>query len=52
MRVHRGSFVATSATLHDGTTGWIDSHGTTMCKGATGYDGPTGVGTRNGLNAF
>jgi subtilase family serine protease len=41
-----------TASLHDVTAGSNGSCGTTMCKGAAGYDGPTGVGTPNGLNAF
>jgi Bacterial Ig-like domain len=41
------------AALHDVTSGSNGSCGTsTMCKGAAGYDGPTGVGTPNGLAAF
>ena len=44
---------AHTSSLHDVTTGSNGScGGTTMCKGAVGYDGPTGVGTQNGLNAF
>jgi hypothetical protein len=44
---------AHTSSLHDVTTGSNGScGGTTMCKGAVGYDGPTGVGTPNGLNAF
>jgi hypothetical protein len=39
--------------LHDVTSGTNGScGGTTMCKGAVGYDGPTGVGTPNGIAAF
>lgn len=42
-----------STVLHDVTSG---SNATTcatiMCKGAAGYDGPTGVGTPKGLGAF
>ena len=41
-----------TSSLHDVTTGSNGSCGTTMCRGAVGYDGPTGVGTPNGLNAF
>jgi subtilase family serine protease len=43
---------ANTASLHDVTTGSNGSCGTTMCKGATGYDGPTGVGTPNGTGGF
>jgi hypothetical protein len=38
--------------LHDVTTGSNGSCSTTMCKGAPGYDGPTGVGTPKGITAF
>jgi hypothetical protein len=41
-----------AGSLHDVTTGSNGSCGTTMCKGAVGYDGPTGVGTPKGLSAF
>ncbi len=40
------------ATLHDVTSGSNGSCGTIMCKGASGYDGPTGVGTPKGVAAF
>jgi hypothetical protein len=40
------------ASLHDVTSGSNGSCGTIMCKGAAGYDGPTGVGTPNGIAAF
>ncbi len=41
------------ASLHDVTSGSNGSCGTsTMCKGAVGYDGPTGVGTPKGIAAF
>jgi subtilase family serine protease len=43
---------AHTASLHDVTSGSNGSCSTTMCKGAAGYDGPTGVGTPNGLGAF
>jgi hypothetical protein len=38
--------------LHDVASGSNGACGTIMCKGATGYDGPTGVGTPNGVLAF
>jgi subtilase family serine protease len=41
-----------AAVLHDVTSGSNGSCSTIMCKGATGYDGPTGVGTPNGIGAF
>jgi hypothetical protein len=41
------------ASLHDVTSGSNGScGGTTICKGAPGYDGPTGVGTPKGIVAF
>ena len=41
-----------STVLHDVTSGSNGSCSTIMCKGAAGYDGPTGVGTPKGLGAF
>jgi subtilase family serine protease len=41
-----------TGSLHDVTNGSNGSCGTTMCKGAAGYDGPTGVGTPNGTGGF
>jgi len=38
--------------LHDVTSGSNGSCSTIMCKGAVGYDGPTGVGTPKGVGAF
>lgn len=38
--------------LHDVTSGSNGSCSTLMCKGAVGYDGPTGVGTPLGIGAF
>jgi subtilase family serine protease len=38
--------------LHDVTGGSNGSCGTVMCKAGPGYDGPTGLGTPNGLGAF
>lgn len=32
--------------------GLVDCEGTTACNAAPGYDGPSGVGTPNGLTAF
>ncbi len=43
---------AHTSSLHDVTTGSNGNCGTTMCKGAAGYDGPTGVGTPNGTGGF
>lgn len=41
-----------SSVLHDVTSGSNGSCGTIMCRGAVGYDGPTGVGTPLGIGAF
>lgn len=38
--------------LHDVTSGSNGKCSTIMCKGATGFDGPTGVGTPKGIGAF
>ncbi|HVD86918.1 MAG TPA: S53 family peptidase [Solirubrobacterales bacterium] len=38
--------------LHDVTAGSNGNCSTLMCKGAAGYDGPTGVGTPLGIGAF
>lgn len=38
--------------LHDVTGGSNGNCATIMCKGASGYDGPTGVGTPLGIGAF
>ena len=43
---------ANTSNLHDVTSGSNGSCGTTMCAGAAGYDGPTGVGTPNGTGGF
>lgn len=41
-----------STVLHDITSGSNGTCSTIMCKGAAGYDGPTGVGTPLGIGAF
>lgn len=41
-----------ASVLHDVTSGSNGRCSTVMCKGAAGYDGPTGVGTPNGIGAF
>jgi subtilase family serine protease len=42
-----------TSSLHDVTGGPSTGNcGTIMCSAAAGYDGPTGVGTPNGLGAF
>jgi subtilase family serine protease len=38
--------------LHDVTIGNTGACGTIMCTAGSGYDGPTGLGTPNGLGAF
>ena len=40
------------AALFDVTSGSNGSCTTYLCKGAVGFDGPTGLGTPNGLGAF
>ena len=40
------------ANFHDITTGTNGSCSSTMCGGFVGYDGPSGLGTPNGLGAF
>jgi subtilase family serine protease len=42
----------TSSNSHDVTTGSNGNCGTIMCNATTGYDGPTGLGTPNGTDAF
>ncbi len=41
-----------ASALHDVTSGSNGTCATIMCKAAAGYDGPTGLGTPNGLGAF
>jgi subtilase family serine protease len=41
-----------TAALHDVTTGSNGSCGSYLCTAGVGYDGPTGVGTPNGVTAF
>ncbi|HEX4805635.1 MAG TPA: S53 family peptidase [Conexibacter sp.] len=41
-----------TSALHDVTSGTNGTCGTIMCKAAAGYDGPTGLGSPNGLGAF
>jgi subtilase family serine protease len=41
-----------AGSLHDVSQGSNGSCGTIMCNAGTGYDGPTGLGTPNGLGAF
>lgn len=41
-----------SSSLHDITTGSNGTCRTYLCRATTGYDGPTGLGTPNGLLAF
>jgi len=43
---------ARTSSLHDVTSGSNGTCSTTMCKGAPGYDGPTGIGTPNGDGGF
>ncbi len=43
---------AHTGNLNDVTTGQTSTCGTYLCKAQVGYDGPTGLGTPNGLTAF
>ncbi len=43
---------ANAGSLHDVTSGSNGSCGTIMCQAGSGYDGPTGLGTPNGLAGF
>jgi hypothetical protein len=43
---------ANRSQLHDVTTGSNGRCGTIMCNAGPGYDGPTGVGTPNGVRGF
>ena len=45
-------YAASAGQLHDVTSGSNGSCGSYLCTAATGYDGPTGVGTPNGVGAF
>jgi len=48
-----GSYPYTHATsLNDVTSGSNGSCGTYLCNAQAGYDGPTGLGTPNGIGAF
>jgi len=38
--------------LYDPTSGSNGNCGAPLCKSGTGWDGPTGEGTPNGLSAF
>jgi subtilase family serine protease len=50
---NNNSFVYSHASgLHDITTGSNGSCGAPLCKAGTGWDGPTGLGTPNGISAF
>lgn len=42
----------TGNNFHDVTSGSNGTCSTIMCLGVAGYDGPTGLGTPNGLNGF
>jgi subtilase family serine protease len=41
-----------TSSLHDVTTGTNGTCGTYLCQAGTGYDGPTGLGTPNGIGGF
>ena len=42
----------TSTNSHDVVTGTNGNCQTILCKGSTGFDGPTGLGTPNGITGF
>jgi len=46
------SLYANRAALNDVTTGSNGACGNYLCNGVPGYDGPTGLGTPNGVGAF
>jgi len=52
--VNYGSFpyAATTGSLFDVTSGSNGSCGSYLCTAGSGYDGPTGLGTPNGILAF
>jgi subtilase family serine protease len=41
-----------TSSLYDVTTGSNGTCGTYLCQAGTGYDGPTGLGTPNGIGGF
>jgi subtilase family serine protease len=43
---------AHTSSLYDVTSGSNGSCGSYLCKGGSGYDGPTGLGTPDGVSAF
>jgi subtilase family serine protease len=43
---------AHTSSLHDVTSGSNGNCGTYLCNAGAGYDGPTGLGTPNGIGAF
>jgi hypothetical protein len=47
-----GAAYANAAWLNDVTSGSNGSCGTYLCNARPGYDGPTGLGTPSGTNAF
>jgi hypothetical protein len=51
--VSYGSFpYGNTGSLNDVTSGSNGSCGNLLCNSATGWDGPTGLGTPNGTGAF
>ena len=47
-----GNLYSHKANLNDVTTGSNGNCGAPLCKAGTGWDGPTGLGTPNGIAAF
>jgi subtilase family serine protease len=47
-----GNLYSHASSLNDVTTGSNGNCGAPLCKAGTGWDGPTGLGTPNGIGAF
>lgn len=47
-----GNLYSHTSSLNDVTTGSNGSCGAPLCKAGVGWDGPTGLGTPNGIGAF
>ncbi len=47
-----GNLYANTSSLNDVTSGSNGSCGAPLCKAGIGWDGPTGLGTPNGIGAF
>ena len=47
-----GVYAAAASNFNDVTSGSNGTCGTSMCTSRTGWDGPTGLGTPNGVGGF